>query len=88
MTEWGRARRKPIVVDYREVKGDSETFWTPEGLRQAFSRTDYIIKGAVGELYPIKKDIFHKTYDIVVPYVDMDVNSPELKKLLDESVKI
>ena len=27
--------------------------------------TDYIIKGVNGEFYPCKKDIFHKTYDII-----------------------
>lgn len=26
---------------------------------------DYIIKGVNGEFYPVKKDIFHKTYEIV-----------------------
>lgn len=26
---------------------------------------DYIVKGVNGEFYPVKKDIFHKTYEIV-----------------------
>lgn len=30
------------------------------------SVNDYIIKGAVGEFYPCKPDIFHKTYSSVV----------------------
>ena len=26
--------------------------------------SDYIIKGVVGEFYPCKEDIFHKTYEL------------------------
>ena len=30
------------------------------------SENDYIIKGVQGEIYPIKADIFQKTYDKVI----------------------
>jgi len=26
---------------------------------------DFIIRGVEGEFYPIKKDIFYKTYDVI-----------------------
>ena len=34
------------------LEGDMLVFWG-----------DYIVKGAVGEFYPVKRDIFHITYD-------------------------
>lgn len=40
------------------------TIETLEG-NMAVNRGDYIIKGVEGEFYPIRPDIFHKTYDIL-----------------------
>ncbi len=72
---WGKARKKPIVVDYRKVnvefidEDDSgvgiEKIHTREGVLWAYEDEDFIIKGIEGELYPIKKNIFFKTYDVV-----------------------
>lgn len=63
--EWKRCRKKPVVVEFREVKGLSEMVETHEGKLMAFHSTDFIIRGIKGELYPIKKDIFRETYDVL-----------------------
>ncbi len=34
---------------------------TPEG-DMKFHKGDYIVKGVCGEIYPVKKEIFEKTY--------------------------
>lgn len=73
---WGIARKKPVNVQYREVqpmryediggkKIGVEVIRTLEGLQNAFTDRDFIIKGVEGELYPIKKHIFKKTYDVI-----------------------
>lgn len=79
MSEWKQARKKPVVVQFREVKeievsmatdGIPRMVWgewttTREGKLFAVANMDLIIKGVDGETYPIKKDIFAKTYDII-----------------------
>ena len=66
---WGIARKKPIEVRFREVVPDTlggfEYIPTREGTICGYKGKDYIIMGVEGELYPIKKDIFEKTYDVV-----------------------
>lgn len=67
---WGIARKKPIEIHYREPIPDKsglgwETIFTREGTLQAIPDQDYIIQGVRGELYPIGKDIFFETYDII-----------------------
>lgn len=78
---WGKARKKPIVIEFREPipNGEmeygvySEGFkklpveWvkTREGTIVAIPGNDFVIKGVQGELYPIKREIFYETYDIV-----------------------
>ena len=60
---WFKATKKPITV---EVTAVTETclIKTLEGNMIATEGKDCIIKGVNGELYPIKLDIFRKTYDI------------------------
>jgi hypothetical protein len=70
MTEWKKARKKPVVVEFREVEGDEEQIETlesegHEGVLTARAGQDFIIRGVNGEIYPIKKDIFYKTYDVI-----------------------
>jgi hypothetical protein len=60
--EWKKAQKKPIVVEYRFVRGHQEDITTKEGTLTATRGIDYIIRGVEGELYPIKIDIFEKTY--------------------------
>jgi len=72
---WWKARKKPVEVFVREVepkenfstkKGSvGETIETKNGKVIAICGRDFIIKGINGELYPIDKKIFYKTYDIL-----------------------
>ena len=72
---WGKARKLPVEVEYREVNpvtfGGAEYIKTREGTIVGYVGQDYIIKGVEGELYPIKKDIFHKTYEITQDCADL-----------------
>lgn len=92
MSEWKQARKKPIVIEYREVhpkipvfdgfvtrSNDQNTTASSSEIRQAWGEEvqthegrliaicgkDYIIKGVKGELYPIKKEIFAETYEML-----------------------
>jgi len=65
MSEWKKARKKPLEIEYRGVDGLTEAVHTHEGILLANKSKDYIIRGVQGELYPIKKDIFAKTYDVI-----------------------
>lgn len=49
-------RKKPIVIEAIQ--------FGPEGTMLA-SRGDWVIKGINGEFYPVKPDIFEKTYEPV-----------------------
>jgi len=85
--KWGKARKKPVVVEFREVEPLvhiktkmpekkevwGETIETREGILFAYPDQDYIIRGVEGELYPIKKEIFDKTYDVVEPLEELKV---------------
>lgn len=73
---WKKARKKPVVIEFREVepnaeiniKGiyvEAEEILTREGALYGFPTKDYIIKGVEGEIYPIKIEIFHKTYEVI-----------------------
>ena len=82
MNKWRKARKKPVVVEFREVEPKEdfskcasteivsgsimgETIKTREGALHAYVNQDYIIRGVEGEIYPISKDIFDKTYEIL-----------------------
>lgn len=65
---WQKARKKPVVIEFREVQG-VEHIVTREGVVVAKQGVDYIIRGVDGELYPIKKDIFHRTYQFHDPHI-------------------
>lgn len=64
---WKRARKKPLLIKYREVRGgrqgDKELIHTREGTLIAIRGRDFVIRGVEGELYPITKTTFTKTYD-------------------------
>ena len=66
---WHRARKKAVLIEYREVQGgkegDKELIHTREGTLVGVRGRDFIIKGVEGELYPITKATFNKTYDPV-----------------------
>jgi len=70
MRKWKKARKKPVVIKFREVEpnmanGVQEQIVTREGILYAGIHTDFIIKGVEGEIYPIHKEIFKKTYDVI-----------------------
>lgn len=54
-----------MVVEFREVFGDSEWIQTREGILLAKKGEDFMIRGVKGELYPIKKEIFNETYEVI-----------------------
>lgn len=53
-------------IEYRETGLKYRRYFirTLEGVHEC-SEGDYIIKGVEGEFYPIKKEIFEKTYEII-----------------------
>ena len=68
-TLWLKAIKKPIVVEIREVipthkdaSGEYEIIKTHEGDLIPHKDTSFVIRGVEGEVYPIRKDIFTKTY--------------------------
>jgi len=78
MANWGKARKKPIIVEFRDVIPNDfiinegvthavEIIKTREGTLLGYVGSDLVIKGIQGEIYPIGKNIFFETYDIVEP---------------------
>jgi len=65
MTLWRKARKKPIIIDFREIIVEQESVVTLEGKLIGFRDKHFIIRGMDGELYPILKEIFYKTYDVL-----------------------
>lgn len=77
MNEWKKARKKSVIIDFREAKFEGnvevnpntwiavEVIHTREGILYAYVGYDYVIKGIEGELYPIDKEIFKKTYEVI-----------------------
>jgi len=61
--EWMDVRKKPIIVNALKMLVDFEVD-TLEGTHQG-KAGDYLLKSIEGEHYPVKKDIFEKTYDII-----------------------
>lgn len=64
-SKWRKARKKPVEIEFREVKGKKETIKTREGELVAIKHRDFVIRGIEGELYPITKSTFYKTYDVL-----------------------
>lgn len=81
---WKKARKKPVVIEYREVVGDKEEIETREGKLYGYAGQDFIIRGVDGEIYPIKKDIFSKTYSAeeVRPGISFDFQNQSLIHVL------
>ena len=74
MNVWGKAKRKPVELLYREVQPNDfdpdernmpfERVETLEGVLWAYPDLDYIMQGIEGELYPIKKSVFEALYEV------------------------
>ena len=58
-----KAIKKPIIVNAEQVETET-TIHTIEGPLTA-KPGDWIITGVEGEKWPVKKDIFEKTYEII-----------------------
>lgn len=58
-----KVRKIPVIVDAIQI--DTEMYIdTLEGVMKA-SPGDWIVTGVDGEKYPVKPDIFEKTYEII-----------------------
>jgi len=57
-----RYRKKPLCVLAIQVTEPFEVE-TLEGLMQG-KTGDYLVKGIEGELYPVNKEIFEKSYEV------------------------
>ena len=66
MTEWKKCRNKPKIREFREVRPDETGIETLEGYKDGISpETHFIMRGVKGEVYPIRKDIFEETYEVI-----------------------
>ena len=62
--EWSACRKRPVVVHVREQRADEQHVSTREGITPV-KPDDLIMRGVEGEEYPIGRDLFNKTYDLV-----------------------
>lgn len=60
---WRKCRKRPVIVHVRDAVPGEELF-TREGLTLA-KDDDLVMRGVEGEIYPIGREIFERTYDIV-----------------------
>ncbi|CYU60349.1 TPA: hypothetical protein U1V11_001988 [Streptococcus suis] len=58
-----KVRKIPVVVDAEQIS-EVQYIETLEGTMKA-SAGDWVITGVDGERYPVKPDIFAKTYEIL-----------------------
>lgn len=76
MSEWFKARKKPVEISWRyAVESDEDMIQRKEGgeifeklgVDSAQPAWPYynIIKGVSGEVYPIEKKIFNQTYEVI-----------------------
>ena len=62
---WRKARKKAVLVEFREVMGEVEIIHTLEGDLEAHKGKSFVIRGVNGEIYPIDKQIFAQTCEVV-----------------------
>ena len=76
---WRKCKKKPLIIEYREPKSPYEIIKTLEGDMVAHPGVSVILRGIEGELYPIKKTIFDKSFDLVDDgMVNYNVSNPKL----------
>jgi hypothetical protein len=61
--EWAKYRKRPLVVDAKMLNQRVE-IETREGTMVG-EPMDYLVIGVEGEVYPVGREIFEKTYDEV-----------------------
>ena len=59
----GRARKKPVEIQFKRIDVPT-TISTLEGDMKG-NVGDYLVIGVKGEMYPVRKDIFEETYEII-----------------------
>ena len=61
MNDWKPWIKKPVIVHYREIQPGESVVSTREGITPVLE-TDLLMMGVEGEVYPISRDVFEKTY--------------------------
>lgn len=64
-SEWKLAQKRPLVVEFRQVRREGEVIHTLEGDMKACELRDVIVRGVEGEEYPVNGKIFARTYDVL-----------------------
>lgn len=63
--EWRKAQKRPLVVEFRSVRGESEIITTPDGVKvEVFALRHLVMRDEAGE-YPCLGTVFAKTYDVL-----------------------
>ena len=81
--EWFAVRKAPVEVEARGPISDPEQIETPEGTMDA-DAGDYIVRGVEGEVYPVKPDIFSKTYQRIGANMDVALKEEERMTLIKQ----
>lgn len=63
-TEWVPCRKLPVTVHVREQRKEESHVSTREGITP-IKPDDLIMRGVEGEEYPIGRDLFTRTYELV-----------------------
>lgn len=63
--EWVPCRKRPVVVHVREQRPGEQHVSTREGITP-LKPDDLIMRGVEGEEYPIGRELFERTYDLLV----------------------
>lgn len=63
MTAKVRVRKKPVIVNAEKV--NKETYINTLEGRMKAEKGDWIVTGVNGERYPVKPEIFEKTYEVI-----------------------
>ena len=62
--EWHQCRKLPVVVHVREQQPGEKHVSTREGIAP-LQPDDLIIRGVQGEEYPIGRELFYQTYELI-----------------------
>lgn len=73
-------RKVPVIVEAQQIFLDY-IIETLEGEMHAYAGS-YIVRGIEGEIYPVKKEIFEKTYEVVedADIIDADISESSYQK--------
>lgn len=83
--EWFRVRKAPVEVEARGPISEPDQIETPEGTMKA-DEGDYIVRGVEGEIYPVKPDIFAKTYQRIGEDMTVALNDREQSVIVDQLI--